>query len=495
MPRHVTRTRQTTARVVAALATGAVVLGSIIAAPGATAASVGVPAGTLLTVSDSITVTKAGTVIDAKHVKGTINVQADNVTIRNTKVTYGGYHSIRIYDGADGTRIVDSTVECTSSKTNGIVFGGYTAERVALTGCRNDFMLPATVIASSVDGQPFNTAPAPTTSPSPTATTTAPKPTATTTTPPKPTTTTTTQAPQPTATTATPQPTVTTTTPPPATPAPVPSTTTPGPTPIWGQGFPTLETTGPRVPYSSMTKSGGITTSYDGQVIDRMDITGNIRVRHDNVVVRDSRISFTSTYGLNVIKKADGSCPVGTLFEYVEVDGRLAAENDIPVYSPGCGWTVDHAHVHNVGRTSRMTNNNTFSNSYVHSSRTGDSGAHRGAVGTSGGSNNKIINNVLLCEGTGCSAAIPMYGDYAPINGMLVQHNLMATTGGYCAYGGSVSSKAFPLGSNVKFIDNHFSTRYFPTCGRFGTISSFDRNVRGNEWRGNVWHETGKPLL
>ena len=25
-----------------------------------------------------------------------------------------------------------------------------------------------------------------------------------------------------------------------------------------------------------------------------------------------------------------------------------------------------------------------------------------------------------------------MYGDFAPINGMLVQHNLMATTGGYC---------------------------------------------------------------
>ena len=87
-----------------------------------------------------------------------------------------------------------------------------------------------------------------------------------------------------------------------------------------------------------------------------------------------------------------------------------------------------------------------------------------------------------------------MYGDFAPVDGLLVQGNLLATTGSYCAYGGSLPSKPYPDGSNIRFIDNHFSTRYNDTCGRYGPIAHFDEGARGNEWTGNVWHETGAPL-
>lgn len=248
---------------------------------------------------------------------------------------------------------------------------------------------------------------------------------------------------------------------PPSTTTTAPQTPTPTTTPTTVQppvgDFPTPATTGVRVPASSLEETSSITSSFDGQVISGKDVTGNVRILHDNVTVRDSRVRFTSTYGLSVRKRADGSCPVGTLFEHIELDGVLALESDIPVYSPGCPWTLDHAYVHNVGRSIRVVNDNTVSNSYIKSSRTGDSGSHRGAVGNNGGRNNKLVNNVLLCEGTGCSAAIPMYGDFAPVDGMLVERNLIATTGSYCAYGGSLSSKPYPSGSNIKFIDNHFS--------------------------------------
>ena len=278
-----------------------------------------------------------------------------------------------------------------------------------------------------------------------------------------------------------------TSTPPPTTPPPA------TPPPDAGE-FPTPGTTGFRVPESSLEEAGSITSSHDGQVIEGKDITGNVRIQHDNVTVRDSRINFTATYGLNVRKKADGSCPVGSLFEHVEVNGALADESFVPVYGAGCAWTLDHAYVHNVGRAIKVVNDNVVTNSYIVSSKTGDSGSHRGAVGNNGGRNNKLVNNVLMCEGTGCSAAIPMYGDFAPVDGMLVQHNLLATTGSYCAYGGSLSGKRYPDGSDIKFIDNHFSTRYFSTCGRYGYLSGFEGGVRGNEFRGNVWHESGAPI-
>jgi chitodextrinase len=52
--------------------------------------NVGVPAGTNLTPSGSITVSTAGTVINGLNVTGEIDVNANNVTIQNTKVTMTG---------------------------------------------------------------------------------------------------------------------------------------------------------------------------------------------------------------------------------------------------------------------------------------------------------------------------------------------------------------------------------------------------------------------
>jgi hypothetical protein len=48
--------------------------------------NVGVPAGTTLTPSGSLNVTTPGAVIDGKDVTGTIRINANNVTIKNTKV-------------------------------------------------------------------------------------------------------------------------------------------------------------------------------------------------------------------------------------------------------------------------------------------------------------------------------------------------------------------------------------------------------------------------
>ena len=82
------------------------------AAPGSFpgAGNTGVPAGKSLKSSGSVRVTKAGTVIDGLDVKGDINVEADNVTIKNTRVTNGGYWGIIQRDGASGLKIVDSEV-------------------------------------------------------------------------------------------------------------------------------------------------------------------------------------------------------------------------------------------------------------------------------------------------------------------------------------------------------------------------------------------------
>jgi hypothetical protein len=74
----------------------------------------GVPAGTTLTPSGSLTITRPGTVVSGLAVTGTINVLAANVTIENTRITQNttcgtrttcGNYAIRIDEGVNGTVI------------------------------------------------------------------------------------------------------------------------------------------------------------------------------------------------------------------------------------------------------------------------------------------------------------------------------------------------------------------------------------------------------
>ncbi|MGW4638065.1 DUF4082 domain-containing protein [Sphaerisporangium sp. NPDC004334] len=75
------------------------------------AGDTGVPSGVSLKDSKSITVTKDGTVIDGMEVKGEINVEADDVTIRNTRVAAApGDWGIIQRSGHSGLTVEDTEV-------------------------------------------------------------------------------------------------------------------------------------------------------------------------------------------------------------------------------------------------------------------------------------------------------------------------------------------------------------------------------------------------
>jgi hypothetical protein len=82
------------------------------AAPGGFpgAGNTGVPPGKALKASGSVRVTKAGTVLDGLDVRGDISVEANNVTIKNTRLTNVGEWGIIQRQGASGLTIIDSEV-------------------------------------------------------------------------------------------------------------------------------------------------------------------------------------------------------------------------------------------------------------------------------------------------------------------------------------------------------------------------------------------------
>jgi hypothetical protein len=107
------------------------------------ATNTGVPAGTVLTNSGSITVTQNGAVVENKNITGggQIIVRANNVTIKNTKIVGCTYYPIDYDDGQySGLVVQDTEIGLTCPEgTASIAFGGYTAIRVNAYGGADGF--------------------------------------------------------------------------------------------------------------------------------------------------------------------------------------------------------------------------------------------------------------------------------------------------------------------------------------------------------------------
>jgi hypothetical protein len=105
----------------------------------------GVPAGTTLTNSSSLTITTDGAIIQNLNITGQIVIHANNVSIQRVRITSGDYYPID-YDGT-GLVIEDSEIIGTSyTVTCGIGFDNYTARRVYITGTADGFKANSNVL-------------------------------------------------------------------------------------------------------------------------------------------------------------------------------------------------------------------------------------------------------------------------------------------------------------------------------------------------------------
>jgi len=103
------------------------------------AATTGVPAGIVLHPSGSITVSTTGAVIDSRDISGCVDIRANNVTIRNTRISGGRgcFLQVRIEAGFSGALIEDTEIDGQNSPGSAddgaaIGFSGFTALRVNL---------------------------------------------------------------------------------------------------------------------------------------------------------------------------------------------------------------------------------------------------------------------------------------------------------------------------------------------------------------------------
>lgn len=103
-----------------------------------TAATTGVPAGTVLKASGSIGSTTVGQVISGLDVHGTINITTNNVVVKNSRVTGSAYAIIRVASNLTGVVVQDSLIN-----------GGGTSAGTANSG---GIIGPARVVRDDISG-------------------------------------------------------------------------------------------------------------------------------------------------------------------------------------------------------------------------------------------------------------------------------------------------------------------------------------------------------
>ena len=97
------------------------------------------PTGVTLTASPAVTVTRDGAVIDGLDIVGNLDIKANNVTVRRSRITAGNNNAVRVYAGVTGFQLIDSEVVGVNSLSNqcGVAVTGahLTIIRVDIHGC------------------------------------------------------------------------------------------------------------------------------------------------------------------------------------------------------------------------------------------------------------------------------------------------------------------------------------------------------------------------
>lgn len=268
-----------------------------------------------------------------------------------------------------------------------------------------------------------------------------------------------------------------------------PASTAPNPAPQGGRGcvdrpsacgYPDASNTG--VPAgTALRASSSVSASKAGQVIDGLDITGEINVTAPNVTIRNTRITGGGDYVIIVRDGADN-----LTIEDTEIQTPAGTPQDI-----GCVLNVGNAkpkilrvNIHGCS-AGVSSGGGLVQDSYIHDMAQKAGLSHDVGVASNFGGGMSVIHNTILNQ-LSQTAAVAFYQDFGPQSNDLVQDNLLAG-GGYCVYGGTGEKGTT---SDIRFLDNRFSRKFHPNCGYYGLVADFDRGASGNVWSGNYWDDT-----
>lgn len=255
-------------------------------------------------------------------------------------------------------------------------------------------------------------------------------------------------------------------------------------------GYPDATNTG--VPKGvTLRASGSVTASTPGQVIDGLDITGEINVTAPNVTIKNTKVTGGRGAGAAdwVIILRPGATGL-TVVDSEFTTPAGSAQDIACIFNIGDGApTITRVNIHGCS-AGISSGGGTVTDSYIHDMAQVPGLSHDVGIASNGGGGMTIRHNTIFNQ-LSQTATIAFYQDFAPVQkNNLVQDNLIAG-GGYCLYGGDGK---FGATSNIRFVDNRLSKKFFSGCGSYGIIASFTESNSGNAFTGNYWDENLAPV-
>jgi hypothetical protein len=251
------------------------------------------------------------------------------------------------------------------------------------------------------------------------------------------------------------------------------------------RSWPDAKSTGVPAGTSLTDYTGPCTIDIANSVIDAKVVNCDLSIRAAGVTITRSKINGS-------VANDEESHGYSFTISDSEVDLGQKAGTGLGAVD----FIALRVHVTGGNRSVHCFRNCTVEDSYVHGQYTDEAGkAHESGIRM--GSGATIKHNTIACDAPavppdgGCSAGLTGYGDFAPVANNLIENNLFkASTGGFCAYGGSDRGKPYSAQTRgIVYRDNVFERGPTGKCGQYGPIASFDSSRPGNVWSRNTWDD------
>ena len=243
------------------------------------------------------------------------------------------------------------------------------------------------------------------------------------------------------------------------------------------------------------------TITVDNTIVQGEDITattftqycGGLTINAKNVVVRNCRITSSfgtgeTVNGTGVIKVLAGA---SVTIEHCTLDGSNRTHAGI--WHEGASTTVRACNIKNTndGFFVWYSSNFLLEDNYIHDLTDQASNGHIDGFQTCGAKHGILRHNSILIK-QGQNAAVNVDNGSGDTDDILIENNLMAG-GGFTAYAHDSDPGNYST-TNVRFLNNAFSTRFYSVVGFYGVW--FPRGRPNDKWirLGNYVQETGENI-
>lgn len=271
-----------------------------------------------------------------------------------------------------------------------------------------------------------------------------------------------------------------------------------------GYVYPSAYTTGVPAGTTLSTYNGNLTTSYNGQVIENLNVKGYIEVQHTDVIIRFCRVeNYIRSNGNSPIIEDCTVAPPDS--QWFDVNGQPTGNGIALDFGIGYShFTARRVNIYGFGDAFKAAGSATIEDCYIHDlfaylKGDGVSTNHCDGIQLVTGSNVVIRGNYIdprdwyytgehTNNGTSC---VIIKADDGPISNVTVENNLLQGAGSYTVYAHPVGANTL---TNIVVQNNRFMRNIWSMGSQYGVFQYSQSAQAQITWSGNVWDDTGVTI-